>query len=141
MYEFYPDYVDYCHPNHPDCVTGVTCSNCYSTWNPEIHVAGALVTFSNDLIITSINEEALFHDFLIVIAPNPSNGRFSLSTSREKAFDIANVYIYNTTATLIDSFQWDGTQVNLDLSGYPKGIYVLTVQSQDGIRTEKFIIL
>ena len=139
-YEFYPDYVDLCHPNHPDCVTGVTCSDCYATWNPEIHVAGALVTFSNDLIITSIKEVAPFHDFLIVIAPNPSNGRFSLSTSGKKAFDIADVQIYNMRGTLVEKFAWDGTQQTLDLSGYPKGIYLLSVRSRDGIKTERFII-
>jgi len=46
-YVFYEDYVDYCHPNHPDCVTGVTCSDCDAGFNPHLIVACNLVTFSD----------------------------------------------------------------------------------------------
>ena len=46
-YVFDEDYVDYCHPNHPDCVTGVTCSDCDAGFNPHLIVACNLVSFSN----------------------------------------------------------------------------------------------
>ena len=139
-YEFYPDYIDYCHPNHPDCVTGVTCSNCYATWNPEINVAGALVTFSNELIITSIKEVVPFHDLQFSIEPNPSNGLFTFSTSGEKTFETADVQISNLTGNLIKEFTWNGEKRNLNLTGLTKGIYLITVSTQDGIKTKKLII-
>ena len=46
-YIFDEDYVDYCHPNHPDCVTGVTCSDCDAGFNPHLIVACNLVSFSS----------------------------------------------------------------------------------------------
>ena len=46
-YIFDEDYVDYCHPNHPDCVTGVTCSDCNAGFNPHLIVACNLISFSN----------------------------------------------------------------------------------------------
>ncbi|MBI9037097.1 MAG: T9SS type A sorting domain-containing protein [Bacteroidales bacterium] len=46
-YVFDEDYVDYCHPNHPDCVTGVTCSDCDDGFNPHLVVACNLVSFSD----------------------------------------------------------------------------------------------
>jgi len=139
-YEFYPGYVDFCHPNHPDCVTGVTCSDCYATWNPEIHVAGELISFSDELIVTSIKENVPFNDLQFSIEPNPSNGLFTFSTSGKKAFETAYVQIFSLTGNLIKNFNWNGGKINLDLTGYPKGIYLLTVSTEDGIKTEKLII-
>ncbi|NLN96111.1 MAG: hypothetical protein GX128_08085 [Bacteroidales bacterium] len=46
-YVFYEGYVDYCHPNHPDCITGVTCSDCDDGFNPQLEVACYLVLHSN----------------------------------------------------------------------------------------------
>jgi len=46
-YVFDEDYVDFCHPNHPDCVTGVTCSDCDAGFNPHLIVACNLVSFSD----------------------------------------------------------------------------------------------
>ena len=141
MYEFYPGYVDYCHPNHPDCVTGVTCSDCNATWNPEINVAGGLVTFSNELIITAIKEKQHFMEELqINIEPNPSNGKFALSISEKKLFKTANVQIINLTGSIIKEFTWDGENINMDLIGYPKGVYLMTISTGGGIKTEKLII-
>jgi len=140
MYEFYPGYIDFCHPNHPDCVTGVTCINCNDTWNPEIDVAGGLVTFSNDLIVTSIKEVLSFQDSRLNIEPNPSNGQFTFSTSGKVGFKKADVKIFDLTGNIIQNFTWNGEKTNLDLTGYPKGMYILTVSASDGIKTEKLVI-
>ena len=139
-YEFFPGYIDYCHPNHPDCVTGVTCINCLDTWNPEIDVAGGVVTFSNDLIITSIKEVVAFQDLKIKIEPNPSNGQFTFSTSGRNTFEKADVTIYDLTGKMVHKFSWNGKKTFVDLSGYQKGMYILTVSTPDGIKTEKLII-
>ena len=140
MYEFYPGYMDYCHPNHPDCVTGVTCSNCNATWNPEINVAGGLVTFSNELIITAIKEKLPIQKLEISIEPNPSNGIFDLSTTGGNILDVTDVQIYNMTGALIESFRMDGEKQTLDLSAYPKGLYVISINTNGNIITKKLII-
>lgn len=46
-YVFYEQYVDLCHPNHPNCITGVTCADCNDGFNPQLEVACNLVVFSN----------------------------------------------------------------------------------------------
>jgi hypothetical protein len=140
MYEFYPGYVDLCHPNHPDCVTGVTCSNCFDTWNPEIDVAGVLVTYSNDLILTSLKESIPYQHLNLSIEPNPSRGIFDLSVSRYRSFEQAEVKIMTMKGLLVKEFQWDGTPMRIDLGGHPKGVYLLTVRTSDGLKTEKIVI-
>ncbi len=140
MYEFYPGYIDFCHPNHPDCVTGVTCINCLDTWNPEIDVAGGLVTFSNELIITSIKDVVSFQDLKLKIEPNPSNGQFTISTSERKTFEKAEVSIYDLTGKMVHKFNWNGEKTFVDLSEYQKGMYLLSVSTRDGIKTEKLLI-
>jgi hypothetical protein len=49
-YVFYENYVDLCHPNHPDCVTGVTCTDCDDGFNPMLDVACNLVVFAENPI-------------------------------------------------------------------------------------------
>ncbi len=139
-YEFFPGYIDFCHPNHPDCVTGVTCSNCNDTWNPEIDVAGGLVTFSNDLIATSIKEIVSFQDLKLKIEPNPSNGQFTFSTSGNNTFDKADVSIYDLTGKMVHKFSWNGEKTFVDLSAFRKGVYILSVSTRDGVKTEKLVI-
>ncbi len=139
-YEFYPGYIDYCHPNHPDCVTGITCSNCNDTWNPEIDVAGGLVTFSNELIVTSIKDVVSFQDLRIKIEPNPSNGQFTLYTSGKNNFEKADVSVYDLTGKMVHQFNWNGEKTEVDLSRFQKGMYILTVSSRTGIKTEKLLI-
>ncbi len=47
QYVFFEQYVDLCHPNHPDCISGVTCPDCNDGYNPNLEVACNLVLFSN----------------------------------------------------------------------------------------------
>lgn len=140
MYEFYPDYVDLCHPNHPDCETGVTCSDCYATWNPEIDVAGALVTFSNDLILTSVKDIVLPNELEYSIDPNPSSGLINVSVSSGDVNEDAEIQIFNITGTLIEKIRWNGDEIVLDLSGNRKGVYILVIRTSKGITTEKLVI-
>ena len=37
-YRFHPTYVDNCHPNNPDCVSGSTCADCNDGYNPVYFV-------------------------------------------------------------------------------------------------------
>ncbi|MEY3053391.1 MAG: hypothetical protein RLY31_3176, partial [Bacteroidota bacterium] len=44
QYRFDEDYVDLCHANNPNCVSGVTCDNCNDGYNPHLIVASYLIT-------------------------------------------------------------------------------------------------
>jgi len=140
QYEFYPDYMDYCHPNHPDCQTGVTCSNCNDTWNPEIHVAGELVTFSNEIIITSIKDkEAEISQ--ISIEPNPSHGWINISSDGGNLSKFHTLEIYNVTGHLLETFKISESEdFTVDLSSYSKGVYLMHLKANSETVTKKIII-
>ena len=139
QYEFYPDYIDYCHPNHPDCVTGVTCDDCNDTWNPEINVSGELVSYSNELIITAIEEKPI-KDY-ITIEPNPSTGIFVISSSKGELSKISCIDIYNTAGVILSSYDMlSNERMTIDLTSYPKGVYLMVLKGGKSNITKKLII-
>src|SRR5690606_17900786 len=71
QYIFDESYVDYCHPNNPNCVTGQTCPDCDDGFNPHLIVSSYLITFSaapvENLGITAHAEKSF-----VSVYPNPS---------------------------------------------------------------------
>jgi len=138
MYEFYPGYVDLCHPNHPDCVTGVTCADCNNTYNPHILVAGELVTFSNEVIITSAKNPLQIFKF--EISPNPTTGLLNLSRFGTPLINNASVQILNINGSLKEEFEWDGENLSFNIGSWPKGTYLIKVVTDISIETKKIIL-
>ncbi len=137
-YEFYTGYVDYCHPNHPDCVTGVTCSDCDDPSNPHYIIAGNLVTYSNALYIpTSVVQEKPFG---VSIYPNPSSGAVILETNKTNFSIHADVTIYSNLGQILDSFEWDGSSKVVDLTTYARGVYFIKIQQGDYVQTERVVL-
>jgi len=50
-YIFDKNYVDWCHPSNPNCVSQQTCPNCHDGFNPQYEVAATLLTWSDEPII------------------------------------------------------------------------------------------
>ncbi len=140
VYEFYPGYVDYCHPNHPDCVTGVTCSDCSSGFNPHYIISGNLVTYSNEQIISGIENPSFDEIGEITISPNPNNGVSVLSVTGEKIINNASVSIFNNTGQLIKEFLWDGSPLTLNMSAYKKGLYFVKIHNAGKAKSMKLIV-
>jgi len=137
-YEFYPGYVDYCHPNHPDCVTGVTCTDCEAGFNPHYIISGNLVSYSNSLYIPVGEKEIKY--FGLSVYPNPSIGIVHLSSYRTNMVIKANVSILNQFGQITDRFAWNGDNKTLDFSTYSKGIYFIIVDNGDQRQTERIIL-
>ena len=123
-YKFAENYVDLCHPNHPDCVTGVTCSDCNDGYNPELHVACNLVVFSANPIV-GLDQNYKPAD--VSVSPNPTNGQVNLQFSGYEIFNGATVQLFNLNGSKISEYQWNDTSVQLDLSHLRKGMYVLVI--------------
>lgn len=138
IYEFYPGYVDYCHPNHPDCVTGVTCSDCGSGFNPHYIISGNLVTYSDNLFIATGTEE--IRSFGLQVYPNPAIDEVHLSTFRSNLDLDARVRIFNVPGELVMQFLWNGETVKLDCSGFPQGIYLIEVLEGETKEVLKLVI-
>ena len=143
-YVFFEDYVDYCHPNHPDCVTGVTCNDCDAGFNPHLIVACNLVVFSDSPIdngaIVSIDENYYNIGSYIALFPNPSNGIMELSFHGRANFGKADVSLMNFTGNILDWFEWYGETKTLNFSNLSKGVYFLKIQVNGITEVRKIVI-
>lgn len=82
-YRLDPLYIDYCHPNHPDCESGITCTDCNDGFNPVYYIDAVMVNYSNSPLlygtITNTTEALNTDKLALQVFPNPSSGHFNLS--------------------------------------------------------------
>lgn len=136
-YVFYENYIDYCHPNHPDCVTGVTCSDCNDGFNPVLDVACNLVVFSSSPLVG--NKETITNrDF--VVKPNPTTGWVEVSALGDDLNGPSSIKLYHMSGRLMNQYDWNGQSTRLNLSDYPKGMYMLRIESMGKQAVKKLII-
>lgn len=69
------------------------------------------------------------------VFPNPSNGVFNIST--DAMISNAKVEVYSAVGQLVHSTTIDGTQVSVDLSNQPNGVYIVKVNNQKNLRLVK----
>ena len=128
LYEFDPTYVDECHPNYPDCVTGQNgCPNCQDSNNPILRVSGKLVTFSHSTsIITDVPElpDVDEDPFTVTLTPNPVNDRLTITTNYEKGR--CGVHIINAQGVEVRRFSMERSAL-IDMSDLPSGIYFVQI--------------
>jgi len=138
-YVFFEDYIDYCHPNHPDCVTGVTCDDCDDGFNPHLVVASTIIVYTNEPITTGIEEHDLNTNTMIQLSPNPGNGLFTVSViTRHQNVD-GTMKVFNANGTLLNVHDLNRIKNNFDYSNYPAGMYILEVESNSVTKRFKYI--
>ena len=137
FYQFDPTYLDLCHPNYPDCVDGVTCTECAAPDNPVLRVSGKVVSFSNDEdLLVSVHEAHAEPAFSAEIYPNPAKGQFTLRTDYDKG--AVSVMVLNMQGQIVATFTVEG-QRTIDVSRWPAGVY--TVQMLGGsLVTRKLVV-
>jgi hypothetical protein len=137
FYQFDPTYLDYCHPNHPDCVDGVTCTECAAPDNPVLRVAGKVVTFSNDEnMLVSVHEAHVEPAFKAEVFPNPAKEQFTLRTDYDKG--AVSVMMLNMYGQMVMFFTVEG-QRTIDVSHLPAGVYTLQMLG-GSVVTEKIVV-
>jgi hypothetical protein len=137
-YVFYENYMDLCNPNNPDCVTGVTCSDCSDGFNPTLDVACNLVVFSENPILIGTEERSSASR--ISVWPNPASGSagiYSFDRTSKQSFPIQ---LLTTTGTMVKQYDWDGKSVQIDVSGFPAGMYFLKIRTTDRVEMKKLIV-
>ena len=125
LYEFDPTYVDECHPNYPDCVTGQNgCTNCLNSSNPILMVSGMLVTYSHhsDIVVTEVTErpDADAEPFQVTLSPNPVQNTLTVTTDYDKGR--VGVRVINSQGVHVKAFGVEGT-ATIDMSDLPSGLY------------------
>lgn len=137
FYQFDPTYLDLCHPNHPDCVDGVTCTECAAPDNPVLLVAGKVITFSNDEdLLVSVHEAHAEPAFHAEVYPNPAKEQFTLRTDYDKG--AVSVMMLNMYGQMVMFFTVEG-QRTIDVSHLPAGVYTLQMLG-GSVVTEKIVV-
>ena len=137
FYQFDPTYLDLCHPNHPDCVDGITCEECAAPDNPILRVSGKVVSYSNnENVFMGVHQTVAKPAFEAKVYPNPAKGQVTISTDYEHG--AVSVMMLNAMGQMVMYFTVDGERT-IDVSALPAGIY--TLQFLGGrLVTEKLVI-
>ncbi|HPS83875.1 MAG TPA: T9SS type A sorting domain-containing protein, partial [Bacteroidales bacterium] len=133
-YQFDPTYTDFCSSSNPGCVSGSTCTDCTDPANPIIDVAADLISYFDVIPVSIVEVEIQMEVF-----PNPSDGVFTIETSVSLMRD-ATVSVLDVTGNLVQQFHWNGESRTLDLTPLSEGIYILKVQTLQGIAVKKLIV-
>lgn len=139
-YVFYENYVDLCHPNHPNCVTGVTCSDCASGFNPHLVVASYLIVYTDEPVITGVNNHELSVKPMINLSPNPADDMIEISVITRKEDVEGMVQIFNMSGSLIEQFDLHTITTSIDMSLYQSGIYVVKIEANGEVETHKLVV-
>ncbi len=140
-YRFDEDYVDFCHPNNPDCVTGTTCNNCDDGFNPHLIVSSYFITFGNAPTDVTLGADEVLYASNFSVYPNPSTGIFYVNLN-----DIQNattIEVYDNLGRRVKSVQVDdfSSANRMDLTGMSSGIYLINVlENKTSLGTKKLII-
>ncbi len=141
-YVFQQSYQDLCHPNDPNCVTGVTCADCNAGYNPFYRVGAYVISFSNSPITGIDPPKQEEQPFEIDLFPNPNNGMFKMDLSRDMGAIV--ITINNITGETLRTYHFDKeTALNayqFDISNLSRGAYFINVRTEQQASVKKVIL-
>ena len=146
-YIFQPSYMDECHPHNPDCVTGVTCSDCNAGSNPFYRVSCYLIRSTNTPRVLGNNDynapQIVENEYVFTAYPNPCTQKFRLNFNTEinerfvctlvnAGGESIRTYFFNSSR--------EAEQYLFDVSFLSKGIYFLNVYTKYQSGVQKIIV-
>lgn len=144
-YRFDPTYVDYCHPDNPDCISGVTCDDCDDGFRARYIVDAQVINFSNSplLQLSSKTEEIdNVARYNLYAHPNPSNGIIRISSPDQIGKSVVN--FVSISGEILRTYYFDSSQALnnklFDLSSLAKGVYFVSVENEAGQGNLKLIL-
>lgn len=133
------DYVDSLQGNRNPFIDSVQYV-CYIDFRTMTKIPGAVVPCNNPT--TGIDENTASNDEM-VIAPNPSNGSFTLTYSAVKSqtvsmklYDVMGRVVYNNEIKVNAGYN----TLAVTTEGLSKGIYTFVCVTETGRKTEKLVI-
>ncbi|MEO5572252.1 MAG: T9SS type A sorting domain-containing protein [Bacteroidia bacterium] len=107
----------------------------YGCWNSPYNISDGGNCCAVPLI-SGITENVFTEN--ISVTPNPGNGKFLVQSS---GFKIHNLSVYDIFGNLILNYNTPvSPDLILDLSKQPKGMYILNMQCEDKVHTEKIVL-
>jgi len=144
-------YENFCRPNNPDCVSGVTCADCDYNYTghtePHYTIQSQLIYYSDDPPVgVEQTGGGIIKDYLLMQNyPNPFNPLTQITFQIPES-GLVKLKVYdalgNEVVTLIDAVVNAGIhEVNFDASKLTSGVYIYTLFAGDFIRSNKMILL
>ena len=144
-------YENFCRPNNPDCISGVTCPDCDYNYTghtePHYTIQSQLIYYSDDppVNVGQVGEGVIEEYLLMQNYPNPFNPLTKISYHiPETEFVKLKVYdpIGNEVASLVDGIAKAGIhEVTFDASNLTSGVYFYKLQAGSFVETKKMILL
>jgi hypothetical protein len=145
-YRFHPTYVDNCHPNNPDCITGTTCADCNDGYNPIYFVDTHIINKSNNpmvygdiLGVPSIDNTQVYD---VSVYPNPSSGEFFINTKFPESN--SRLTIHTIDGKLVKAYYFESAEQlkvhRFDLTKFSSGIYFINIENSYGTGVKRIIL-
>ena len=81
---------------------------------------------------TSVDESS---NLPVSIYPNPTNGTVTVKASK-----LQSINVLNSLGQALRVFDIDQDDITIDLSTFGRGLYLLRIQTEDGIMTQQVIV-
>lgn len=138
-YVFDTNYQDYCSTSNPNCISGVTCTDCTDTYNPHLIVSSYLISFgSTQLLGIDDEQDIAVND--INLYPNPSTGTFYVEATGFT--EIKTIEVYDIQGRLITNVKPNGfgEATKLDITGQVTGVYLVKItDASSNVITKRLI--
>ena len=95
---------------------------------------------SNEEFLQSIQQKTINTTLNVGVAPNPSNGQFTLKTALTQDGAIAQVFIFDSMGKLLEQLEIDQSNKEFNLDHLPSGNYTIKVQTAQQLEQHKIII-
>lgn len=133
-YIFQENYVDLCHANNPNCISGQTCPNCNDGYNPFYHVGAYVISRGDAPLSVGVGEAVPTREGnSLRIGPNPSTGIFSLEL--ERGMGACVVTLHDVSGATLKNWYFASSEQlkahRFDLSALAAGSYFVKVQDRE----------
>ncbi len=144
-------YENFCRPNNPNCISGVTCGDCNYNYNghtePNYNVEGQLIFYRLNPVI-GINDPGTIAPSAFRLEqnyPNPFNPvtkiKFTLNRNSHVTIKIFGAD-GSEIRTLINQNMSNGIhEVEFDGSDLPSGVYFYSMEAKDFSETRKMVLV
>ena len=146
-YIFDERYVDKCHPNNPNCVSGKTCTDCNDGYNPMYYISSYLIYWYNQMYEgeflpekpnnptnpTAVEFRQSDRQLSLSTWPNPTTDEFSLRC--QQRFGAGVMQIIDAQGKVYKQHRFSSSeelmQKKFSLSSLPAGTYVVRLHASD----------